>query len=62
MIARGSAFEVVAAYELAATYEEDVPLEEIRREGRAVISMLPGSPVDVEVRDQGHVQVALGLP
>ena len=40
MIARGSALEVVAAYELVATYEEDVPLEEIRREGRAVISML----------------------
>ena len=40
MIARGSALEVVAAYELATTYEEEVPLEEILREGRAVISML----------------------
>ena len=40
MIARGSALEVVAAYELAAIYEENVPLAEILRESRAVISML----------------------
>ena len=39
-IARGSALEVIAAYELAETYGELLPIAEIRREGTAVVAML----------------------
>ena len=39
-IARGSALEVVAAYELANAYGESVPLDEVIREGTAVVAML----------------------
>ena len=39
-IARGSALEVIAAYELASTYGEILPLGQIVREGTAVVAML----------------------
>ena len=39
-IARGSALEVIAAYELAEAYAELVPTQEVRREGAAVVAML----------------------
>jgi four helix bundle protein len=40
MIARGSTLEVVAAYELAWTYGETVPVDDVRRLGRVVAAML----------------------
>ena len=39
-IARGSALEVISAYELADVYGESVPLEEIRSQGISVVAML----------------------
>ena len=39
-IARGSALEVIAAYELASTYGEELPLDEVVAEGTAVVAML----------------------
>ncbi len=40
MIARGSALEVVASYELADAYGQVLPVDDIRGQGHAVVSML----------------------
>ena len=39
-IARGSALEVIAAYELADAYGEALPLREVVEEGTAIVAML----------------------
>ena len=41
-IAKGSAVEVVAAYELAEDIGETVPVDEVTRRGAAIASMLTG--------------------
>ncbi len=41
-IAKGSAVEVVAAYELAADIGETVPVDEVTQRGAAIASMLTG--------------------
>ena len=39
-IAKGSALEVIAAYELAQTYAEDVPLNDLRQAAKTIVAML----------------------